>query len=293
MGRKNRKSPVGPPGVPPATSRTEESATSVNGPQRWRIWLLVGLVVLSSALIRGRLLSCPLERDEGEYAYAGQLILQGVPPYELAYNMKLPGTYAAYAVLMAMFGQKTEGVHAGLILINGVTILLVFLLGCRLFDAVAGLAASAAYALLSLAPNVLGLAAHATHFVDVFAVAGALAVWWACHSERRLALFLSGMLMGIAFLMKQHAIFFVGFGGSILLWQDWQVRRVNFRIRATRAFIYLIGALAPFIITVAILAWCGVLDRCLFWTFAYASNYVSQVPLSVALELVCDSHSQG
>ena len=23
----------------------------------------------------------PLERDEGEYAYAGQLILQGIPPY--------------------------------------------------------------------------------------------------------------------------------------------------------------------------------------------------------------------
>jgi len=34
----------------------------------------------------------------GEYAYAGQLILQGVPPYKEAYNMKLPGTYAAYAV---------------------------------------------------------------------------------------------------------------------------------------------------------------------------------------------------
>ena len=33
--------------------------------------------------IRIRLLGIPLERDEGEYAYAGQLILQGVPPYKL------------------------------------------------------------------------------------------------------------------------------------------------------------------------------------------------------------------
>lgn len=39
--------------------------------------------------------TAPLERDEGEYAYAGQLMLQGIPPYQLAYNMKLPGTYAA------------------------------------------------------------------------------------------------------------------------------------------------------------------------------------------------------
>ena len=42
--------------------------------------------------IRIRLLGIPLERDEGEYAYAGQLMLQGIPPYKLAYNMKFPGT---------------------------------------------------------------------------------------------------------------------------------------------------------------------------------------------------------
>ena len=47
----------------------------------------------------------PLERDEGEYAYAGQLMLQLIPPYQLAYNMKLPGIYAAYAVVLKLFGQ--------------------------------------------------------------------------------------------------------------------------------------------------------------------------------------------
>ena len=51
----------------------------------------------------------PLERDEGEYAYAGQLILQGIPPYELAWNMKFPGVYVAYAALMSVFGQIAGG----------------------------------------------------------------------------------------------------------------------------------------------------------------------------------------
>jgi len=41
----------------------------------------------------------PAERDEGEYAYASQLILQNTPPSKLAYNMKFPGTYAAYTVI--------------------------------------------------------------------------------------------------------------------------------------------------------------------------------------------------
>jgi len=59
---------------------------------KW-IFLAVIIPVLVIA-IRVRLLGIPLERDEGEYAYAGQLMLQGIPPYKLAYNMKFPGTYA-------------------------------------------------------------------------------------------------------------------------------------------------------------------------------------------------------
>src|SRR5437899_1091529 len=79
-------------------------------------WILVGLTILFVVVVRVRLREMPLERDEGEYAYAGQLMLQGVPPYQDAYNMKLPGTYAAYALIMAVFGQSAAGIHFGLML---------------------------------------------------------------------------------------------------------------------------------------------------------------------------------
>jgi len=46
---------------------------------RSRAWIVVGLTVLFVLAVRMRLRDMPLERDEGEYAYAGQLILQGVP----------------------------------------------------------------------------------------------------------------------------------------------------------------------------------------------------------------------
>ncbi len=78
------------------------------------------------AVARLRLLAFPLERDEGEYAYAGQLILQGIPPYELAYNMKFPGTYLAYAAIMALFGQTPAGIHFGLLLLTTATALMLF-----------------------------------------------------------------------------------------------------------------------------------------------------------------------
>src|ERR1051326_6227468 len=99
--------------------------------------------------IRWRLRDMPLERDEGEYAYAGQLLLQGIPPYQLAYNMKLPGTYFAYAAILAVFGQTSSGIHLGLLVVNAATILLVFLLAARLLGTLAGAVAAITYAVLS------------------------------------------------------------------------------------------------------------------------------------------------
>src|SRR5271156_4656277 len=125
------------------------------------IWLLLLLVLIFNFSIRWRLRDMPLERDEGEYAYAGQLLLQGIPPYELAYNMKLPGTYFAYAAGMAVFGQTVAGIHATLIVVNAFTIIFVFLLGRKLFGATAGLVSCAAFGVFSLSPLVFGLAAHA------------------------------------------------------------------------------------------------------------------------------------
>src|ERR1700679_2647482 len=105
---------------------------------KWSPWIAVLLVLLAAGAIRWRLLETPLERDEGEYAYNGQLMLEGIPPYQLAANMKLPGTYAAYAVLMAVLGQTVAGIHLGLLLVNAAAILLIALLGMRLFGPASG-----------------------------------------------------------------------------------------------------------------------------------------------------------
>src|SRR6266704_2111068 len=126
----------------------------------YKAWLIVGLILSLSLFVRLRLREIPLERDEGEYAYAGQLMLQGVPPYKEAYNMKLPGTYAAYALIMAIFGQTPSGIHLGVALINAGSIVLIFLIGRKLLDSAAGVAAAITFALLSAGPSLLGLAGH-------------------------------------------------------------------------------------------------------------------------------------
>lgn len=228
-------------------------------------------VIAIFALIRFRLRDMPLERDEGEYAYAGQLI-QGVPPYQLAYNVKLPGTYAAYALIMSVLGQTSAGIHLGILLLNAGTILLMYFLAARLFGRLAGLVAAASYGLLSTSASVQGLAGHATHFVVLMAVAGLLVLMDALDRKRAWLFFLSGLLLGLAFLMKQPGIFFAMFGGLYLLRREW-TQPVQTKDLLTRAGLFSLGVVVPYGVTCLILWRAGVFGKFWFWTFSYARHY--------------------
>jgi hypothetical protein len=117
-------------------------------PQKVALAILL-LVVVLFGLIRYRLRDMPLERDEGEYAYSGQLLLEGIAPYKLSYNMKLPGIYAAYAAVMAAFGETPGGIHIGLLLVNAATVMILYFLTSLLFGRLAGIVSGSTYALLS------------------------------------------------------------------------------------------------------------------------------------------------
>ena len=244
-------------------------------------WILAVIIFGLVIAIRIRLLGVPLERDEGEYAYAGQLILQGVPPYTLAYNMKLPGTYAAYAGIMSVFGQTITGIHLGLLLVNVATIVLIFLLGRRLVNSVVGLTAGMSYAVLSISPSVLGFAGHATHFVLPPVLGGTLLLLKARDRQAFGCLFTSGLLFGVGVLMKQPAVFF-GLFGAIYLVSDSLHRRFRLEKILLRTLIFSAGVILPFGITCLLLWRIGVFDRFWFWTIDYARQYGSVVPFSQA-----------
>ena len=244
---------------------------------QWWPWLVVLLVLLFVGCIRVRLLAMPLERDEGEYAYAGQLLLQGIPPYELAYNMKLPGTYFAYAAGMALFGQTIAGVHLTLLAVNAVTIIFAFLLGRQLSGTTAGLVACASYGLMSTSTAVLGAAAHATQFVVLFAVPGTWLLWRAIRSGRRGIYFGTGLLFGLALVMKQQGMFFGMFGLAVLLWHE--KTGGHSAGAGGRLLLYLCGLALPLLAVCAGLAGAGVFPQFWFWVFTYAKFYAAGTSL--------------
>src|SRR5215467_2632490 len=140
---------------PAKTIPNSKLIASILNPPALPCLAVLFLVIVFFGLVRYRLRDMPLERDEGEYALSGQLMLQGIPPYKLAYNMKLPGTYAAYAAIMAIFGQTPAGIHLGFLFVNAATTLLMYILGGRLFGRLAAVVTSTSYALLSTNPSIL------------------------------------------------------------------------------------------------------------------------------------------
>ena len=257
-------------------------------------WLMILAVVVFTGLIRGRLLDLPLERDEGEYAYAGQLILEGVPPFQLAYNMKLPGTYYAYAAGMRLFGQSAAGIHWTLIVVSSLTTVFLFLLGRRLLGVTSGKIGAVTCGLLLVSPTVLGLSAHANHFVILFAVPAAWVLWHAVGNGRNRWFFLSGLLTGIALLMKQQALFIILFGALVVLWNGWR-QKLSIRRMMTNGFWFGGGAVLPFALLCVYLWLAGVFPKFWFWTFTYASRYATATSLAdgmanLAAFLVAPSH---
>jgi 4-amino-4-deoxy-L-arabinose transferase-like glycosyltransferase len=251
---------------------------------RW-CWIALALIIICSAVIRGRLAAIPLERDEGEYAYIAQQMLKGVPPYASAYSMKLPGIYAVYALILATFGQTDIAIHLGLAIVNVATIFVIFLLSRSLFGAVAGVVAACAYAVMSLGSSVLGLSANAEHFVILPALVGIWLIQGVVSNCRYGRLLSAGLLMGLAFVIKQHGIFFAVFGALYLLSFELRHRPIQWKRCIISQIVFGAGVVAPFAITCLLLWQAGVFEKFWFWTFIYAHRYAAMIPLSIAVHI--------
>ena len=270
----------------PILTKKPDEASQTN---LWH-WVVLVLIIICAAVIRGRLSTMPLERDEGEYAYMAQLMLKGVPPYAAAYSMKLPGIYAVYAVILAVFGQTHIAIHTGLIIVNAATILVIFWLAKGLFGPLAAVTAAGAYAIMSLAMSVLGLSANAEHFVILPALIGIILIARSSEHRKLAVIFAAALLLGLAFIIKQHGIFFAVFASLYLLYSDLRHRPIKWKRAVVSQIVFAAGVVIPFALVCLVLQQAGVFEKFWFWTFTYARKYATAVPLSWAIKLFQDAN---
>ncbi len=236
---------------------------------------LLTLVLAVSIVVRIRLLNAPLERDEGEHAYLAQVMLAGHAPWALAYNLKLPGTDFMYAVFLALFGQTAVAIRIGLLLINTATILLTALLGKRLFGTTGGIISRRRLHASFLQPERDGnRRPFRTHYVALFAVIGTLLLLESStpleSGTRPLWLFLSGLVYGVAFLMKQPGLAFGIFGAVYVCWRCREIRRPA---------LFCLGLALPYGLLCLALLLAGTFDRFWFWTYTLARAFATQESL--------------
>jgi hypothetical protein len=265
--------------------RNTSSADARDAFERYACYVVLFLVLAAFAALRFHFRNLPLERDEGEYAYMGQLMLQGIPPYQSAFTMKLPGTCAAYAAMMAVFGQTAAGIHIGMMVVTTLCTLLVFLLGKRLYGLLTGTISGITYVFLAIRPGVLGMDGHATHFVVLMALAGILFLLRAIAQGKTVLFLLSGLAFGLAFLMKQPGILFGLFAGSYWLWVEWK-RGVMWKTLALRGAAFILGVVLPYVAVCLWLLRAGVFAGFWLWTWTYAREYGSILSLADSWKLI-------
>ena len=237
-------------------------------------YILPILIVLVTFYVRFRLLDVPLERDEGEYAYMGQLMLKGIPPFSAAYSMKLPGIYGAYALIIFLFGQTARAIHLGLLLVSLTNTILTFLLVRKIIDRWAGVVAAAVFSLFAVSQGFLGIFAHATHFVVLFYLLGFVLLFRTVESRKLTLALLSGVMFGLSFTMKQHAAPIIAFGFFWLLYSSIR-SKAGLKHIITKALLFSAGVFIPYGIWCLYLAEKGVFEKFWFWTVTYAAEYAT------------------
>ena len=256
--------------------------------------IFLASTVILFTVVRLRHINIAFERDEGEYAYAGQEILRGGLPFKDFYNMKMPGVYYIMAILFKFFGDSVAAVRISLLCVNYLSAFFIFLTTRKFFDKNTGVAAAAIFLLYCLSYSAQGWTANAEHYVVMFGCAGLFFTVLARQKNQEAYLFPAGILMMLAFICKQHGIGYLLFPFIwmlyIGLWTTYFKRDrtknshlsiSDFQIPTsiTRSLLYYVaGACLPFGIMLLYFWKMHILPNFYFLTFRYADAYAAQQP---------------
>lgn len=186
---------------------------SINGRfHRWlhtRRYLL--LLVLSLAL--SAVLRLPYYRydftfvDEAWWANGANVLCQNGQLYRDVALDKNPPIFWFCALLFKLFGSNMNAMHAGVLFLVGLSSVLLFLLGTRIYSPAVGAAAALIHAAASTTyyiPRIIGM--NTETLMVVFSIAAAFSFLLGLLQGRDLLFFLAGVLSSFAFLTKPVAI---------------------------------------------------------------------------------------
>lgn len=283
---KSKKQPTAPETLKPVESQPKAVAsapatTPFSIPYAEPI--LLAIIALVYYIVRSNFFDIPMERDEGIYAYFGQLILDGKVPYVDFYESRLPGIFYLYALLVGVFGSF-EGLAMAFTLVNIGSFLFFYFFAKNWFEQFkpAAFIAATTMLVLGLAPEISGFTRQSEHLVVFWLTGGLFFLQRAFASDNWKNLLTAGVFMCMAMLTKPNGIFFIVMGGlwTVAYYAFGESGSMQERVKQViiKGLTYSAGVFGTFGVLCLFLLMQGALDDMWYWVITYSADYAARIP---------------
>lgn len=191
---------------------------------------IFGLVVLIIGLAIGSVsLTYPFGRDQGFYAYAGKLLLEGKMNYLYVFDIKPPGSHFLFALAQFFAGESMFNIRVLDILWQTLTSFILFLIAFRLTNQkVLSLISSFLYLLLYFRQDYW----HTLQADGMLNLPFAVSILLLISSYDKhsfVKIFLAGILFSMALLFKYTVISFLPLAFICFLYSNKEIRSIKFK----------------------------------------------------------------
>jgi hypothetical protein len=228
--------------------------------------------------IRSNFLGIPFERDEGIYSYFGTLVLEGKTPYKDFYEVKFPGLFYFFAIIVKLFGDTVEGMHTGFMWVNIISMVCLYFASRNLFSPVAGVITAMTFAFVSMTPNLSGFTVQSEQGVSFFISIGLLFYSLARLKRKLLFYCLMGLAMGCAFMVKTTGLFLALWGGVVIIADFWFSKPREWKQFFKNMAAYAVGGFSIIGLMFGIIIMKGSFNEMMYWTVEHARQYANSMP---------------
>jgi len=219
----------------------------------------------------------PLVRDEGEFATIAKQILEDIPLYDQSYNYKLPGVSVLFTSMMLLFGKTFWSVRFIGMLINLLSLWMIYQLSLKLFNKKTASFSTLFYSILSNHYAMIAYSSMSEQFVVFFILTGLVFLL-----KHRNILY-SGIFFGLAFTMKQSAIPMLFIPYIYILGKDFSISTKAIKRILLQFSKLSIGIFLPYILIVIWVIYQGNFEAFWNWTFVYPTEYSQILPVKYGL----------
>jgi 4-amino-4-deoxy-L-arabinose transferase-like glycosyltransferase len=176
-----------------------------------KLLLIIVIILLVTFVIGSISLIYPFGRDQGIYAYAGKMLLEGKINYKYVFDLKPPGVHYTFAFAELFFGKSMLSIRIFDILWQAITAIFIFLILSRLTgNNILSVMFTLLYPFLYFRYDYWHTL-QADGFLNLPFTLSILLLLFSQYKTVKSFVFFSGMLFGIVLLYKYTFILFLPF----------------------------------------------------------------------------------